>query len=313
MTLEAYFHKDPRIEEWIDQITEKVFTVCLLSGLDSEAEFQRGCQIVAKVTLLLQEIPTFPEEYLDDGLKQLVEQQLPDARVINNFPAFQATMDKMLREGIAKALESTKGESLKSQTLSMENDDEQLTEDHEQNAGIAVIDPNEESLTECAIPALASGSITCPEIRGFEDKSEGLGPEAAMIPRDTILLQSEVWEISASKAEVEVEPLTTSKAYGILRTSQVPESADQLKRVLSNVFPNSVVCWNMKLKGQTFLAQVEDILIYLFDAKQPCQIDDFTNEGWKVYVCSAEDLLFPRRLERGIRQIQRSGKKPQIV
>jgi len=312
--LEAYFHRDPRIEEWIDQITEKVFTVCLLTGLDSEAEFQRGCQIVAKITLLLQDISTFPGEYLEDGLKQLVEQQLPDARVINNFPAFQETMNNMLREGIAKALESPETESLKPQTLRIENAEEQLTEDHEQNVGMDEIDPNEEPMTDRAIPALASGSLTCSNICGFEDKSEGLDLDEPIVSRAAIIAESEVTEIvTTSKAEVEIEPQIITKAYGILRTSQVPECADQLKRVLSKVFPNGVICWNMKLKGQTFLAQVENILIYLFDAKQPCRIDDFIQEGWKVYVCSAEDLTFPRRLERGIRQIQRSGKKPQIV
>ena len=80
----------PGLREWIDQITEKVFTVCLLTGVDSDAEFQNGSQIVMKITSLLQGISSFPSEYLEDGVKQLLEQQLPDARVINNFPTFQA-------------------------------------------------------------------------------------------------------------------------------------------------------------------------------------------------------------------------------
>ena len=61
--MEAYFHSDPRIGEWVDQITEKIFTVCLLTGADSEVEFQSGSQIVTKVTHLLQGISIFPEEY----------------------------------------------------------------------------------------------------------------------------------------------------------------------------------------------------------------------------------------------------------
>lgn len=286
--MEAYFHKDPRIEEWIDQITEKVFTVCLLTGVDSEVEFQRGCQIVTKVTSLLQGISTFPSEYLEDGLKQLLEQQLPDPRVINNFPAFQDTMDKMLHEGMSKAIDSQNIEALNTLISSIENTGEHHIEDHDKNTERQKA-PIEEFMTETVIPALASVNITYPEIQGIEV------------------------EDSTINAGTENEAPINSKGYGILRTSQVPKHADSLKRVLNNIFPNGSVSWNMNLMGQTFLAQVENILICLLDTEHPCIIEDFTKEGWKVFVCSSEDLTFPRRLERGIRQIQRFGKRFQIV
>lgn len=112
ITLEPYFHSDPRIDEWVDQITQKIFTVCLLTGVDSEVEFQRGCQIVMKVTDLLQGISIFPLEYLEKGLKQLLELQLPDARVINNFPTFQDTMNKMLHEGMMRSIDAQNNENI---------------------------------------------------------------------------------------------------------------------------------------------------------------------------------------------------------
>ena len=277
--MEAYFHNDPRIQEWIDQITEKVFTVCLLTGVDSEAEFQRGCQIVTRVTSLLQGISTFPSEYLEDGLKQLLEQQLPDVRVINNFPLFQETMDKMLREGMLKAIDSQNKEALNTLFPTIENPEEYPIEDHERNMGGPEEASNEELMTSSVISALAPVNITHLEI-----------------------------------GEVPIEDnAINSKAYGMLRTSQVPEHANLLKRVLSIIFPNGTVNWNMNLKGQNFLAQVDNILICLLDTEHPCLTEDFTKEGWKVFVCSSEDLTFPRRLERGIRQIQRSGKKSKIV
>lgn len=98
--METYLHNNPRIREWINQIKEEIFIVCLLTGVDSDAEFQKGCQIVEKLTSLLQEIPMLPPEFLENGVKHLLKQQLPDARVINCFPAFQATLDRMLHEGI---------------------------------------------------------------------------------------------------------------------------------------------------------------------------------------------------------------------
>ncbi|MDR3586994.1 MAG: hypothetical protein P4L59_17035 [Desulfosporosinus sp.] len=277
--LEAYFHKDPRIAVWIDQITETVFTVCLLTGKDSEKEFQKGSQIVSQLTSLLQGISTFPTEYLEDGLKQLLEQQIPDARVIYNYPAFQDTMDRMLREGMSNVINS-QNEEVPNTSISIL---EKTREDHigEQNGNLGSPEQVsvEELLIELAIPALASFDITCPEFK-----------------------------------EIEVDDKTINiKAYGMLRTSQVPEQANPLRRILNKILPNSTVYWNINLMGQTFLAQVENILICLLDSEHPIIIEDFTKEGWKVFMCSSEDLTFPRRLERGIRQIQRLGKKSQIV
>ncbi|MDA8222218.1 MAG: hypothetical protein M0Z35_11075, partial [Desulfitobacterium hafniense] len=112
--METYFYDDPRIRKWINQIIERIFTVCILTGVGSDEEFQKGCQIVMKLTMLLQDIPSFPSEFLTDGVKQLIEQQLPDSRVINNFPKFQVTMDRMLHEGILKVTDSQKKEAFNS-------------------------------------------------------------------------------------------------------------------------------------------------------------------------------------------------------
>ena len=278
--MEAYFHKDSRIEEWVDEITEKLFTMCLLTGVDSETEYQRGCEIVMKVTTLLQEIPTFPSEYLEDGLKQLLEQQLPDAQVINNYPTFLDNMNKMLREGMAKAIDNQ---------------------------------------TDNIIPALAPLNVLKSTIIGADFESNiGAKIEVESEAKVEAKTEDEVAvEINAvdptpfkktNLANEAVKDESISIPYGMLRTSQVPEQAGQLKRVLSNIFPNGAVCWNKKLMGQIFLAQVEDILICLQDSEPPCLIENFNKEGWKVFVCRPEDLTFPRRLERGIRQIQRSGK-----
>ncbi|MCB8815203.1 hypothetical protein LJE72_06560, partial [Desulfosporosinus sp. SRJS8] len=112
--METYFYGDPRIRKWINQIIERIFTVCILTGGGSDEEFQKGCQIVMKLTTLLQDIPSFPSEFLSDGVKQLIEQQLPDSRVINNFPKFQVTMDRMLHEGILKVTDFQKKEAFNS-------------------------------------------------------------------------------------------------------------------------------------------------------------------------------------------------------
>ena len=291
--MEAYFHNDPRIEEWVDQITEKLFTACLLTGVDSEVEFQSGCQIVSKVTNLLQGISIFPSEYLEDGLNQLVEQQLPDSRVINNFPSFQDTMKRMIREGMRGALEAQNKETLltiepsekdipvKTENDAIESYKEHCEEDTERSVNVC----NDEFVTEKVMTALAS--VVTSMTKTTDHLEAGVGLQALGL------------------AEL---PLTPTKTYGIQRESQVPECADRLKQVLENFFPNVSVCWNFNLQGQKFLAQVEDILIWLDNPEQSCQVENFNKEGWKVYECRSTDLMFPRRLERGIRQIKRLGK-----
>jgi len=276
--LEAYYHSDPRIEEWVNEITEKIFTVCLLTGPDAEVEFQRGSQIVTNVTNLLQGISMFPVEYLEEGLKQLLEQQLPDSRVISNFPTFQATMNKMLRKGMLSAMATQSKEKMKNQVPSASNTYEKTKEDTEKDTFI------DNELVKVALASV--NSMT----------SKLLATEVELLPAP----ESEELIVTISDKQ--------TKPYGMIRTTQVPEQADRLKHVLNTIFPNAAIVWNLNLMGQTFLAQVEDILICLHKPEQPCPVKNFNKEGWKVYVCTSNDLMFPRRLERGIRQIQRFGK-----
>ena len=305
--MEAYFHRDPQLEEWVNQITEKIFTVCLLTGVDSEVEFQKGCQIVTKVTHLIQGISIFPSEYMEDGLKQLLEQQLPDSRVINNFPTFQDIMNKMLREGMMKAINTENKESLKniasSKMDTLENTKEDAKEKYiiqgDKNIGKSLNAFNDEFLSERVIAALASVNNAATNLWSAEAELQVNELEELMATT----------KVSSSVIASPIVSSIPTQSYGIIRKTQIPEQADRLKHVLSNIFPNVVVCWNLKLMGQTFLAQVEDILICLHNPEQPCQVENLNKEGWKVYLCSSNDLMFPRRLERGIRQIQRLGKQ----
>jgi len=521
--LEAYFRNDPRIREWINQIVEKVFTVCLLTGVDSDVEFQKGCQTVIKLASLLQEIATFPAEYLADGVKQLLEQQLPDIRVSNNFPAFQATMDRMIREGLLKATETN---NLSSHTQSTKEINKTLHAGYtERLMGVSHV----ALINDSVIPTLATFNIPYPNIKQTkvdayaladalteadaraqaeaQAKADALALAEALAQVDAltkaldqadeqakgdaqalaqtearakadaqaladvldqlntltrakkqahadalaltdVLAQAEVRAkvdaqaladaldqadaqaradaLALAEALTQVDVLTKALAQAearakadaqaladvlgqldtltqseeqakakaltlaedlvqanaradadalaladtlaqvdaliqanvqvkaesqaladvltqaetqakadtlafaealaqseakyeavatverheqVVHPSQVPQQADLLKSVLSDIFPKGNVYWNKSLMGQTFLAQVEDILIYLHDPKQPCKLTKFHKEGWKVFVCSNEDLAYPRRLERGIRQIQRLGRK----
>lgn len=98
--MEAFFSSDHEIQEWIDLFIEKLFTVSLLSGNDADSEFYQGQQAIEKIALFFQEMLELPEETIRDGIRQLVEQRLPDSRVIENFPNFYQLMNDMIRAGL---------------------------------------------------------------------------------------------------------------------------------------------------------------------------------------------------------------------
>ncbi len=102
--MEAFFSSNHEIQEWIDLFIEKLFTVSLLSGNDADSEFCQGRQAVEKIALFFQEMLELPEETIMDGIRQLVEQRLPDSRVIENFPNFYQLMNDMILAGLPSPL-----------------------------------------------------------------------------------------------------------------------------------------------------------------------------------------------------------------
>lgn len=232
--MDAHFHSNPQIEACLNQIIGTIFTVCLITGADSEAEYQSGCQVVTKAAYLLQEITMLPPDSLEDELQLLLEHILPDPQVISNFPSFQDIMRKMVHDGMTKAIDNR----------------------------------------------------TTPL----------LGEAKAKIP-----------------SQIDEHLGTDTEPSELIHRPYVPQPIENLKYVLRNIFPNVPVCWNLDLMGLTFLAQVEDILIYLDNPEQSCPVENLIKKGWKVYVCRTKDFMFPRRLEREIRLLQRLGKKQKRV
>jgi len=540
--LETYFHNDPQIKKWINHIIERIFAVCILTGVDSDEEFQKGCEIVTKLTTFLKDIPNVPSESLMDGVKQLLEQQLPDARVINNFPAFQGIMDKMLSEGLLKVigtqtrephrnisdtviskeinLEPHDSYTVTKEEIQLKADCEKLAEAlaqfeiqakadykvlaealaHAENKSKADAEKLAEALGQAEIQSKADAeklaeALSQAEIQAKTDAeklaealgqaeiqskadaeklaealaeakiqtnadaqilaealaeaeiqskadaqklaealgqaeiqskadaeklaealaeaeiqtkadaeklaealaeakiqaktdaeklaealaqaeiqtkadaeklAEALGQADIRAKADALALTNALAQVNVltqAESQAKVDALAFSEALAqldtkleaitlrqrdelakplsiknedfieqvsliklpalftsintkitqVYNTSKIPQHAELLRQVLSKIFPKGTVYWNKILMGETFLAQVEDILICLHDPESPCNTKKFNKDGWKVLVCSREDLMFPRRLGREIRQIQRSGKMSETV
>lgn len=284
--METYYHSDSRIEEWVKQIIETIFTTCILSGNDSEVEFQKGCQIVEKLTTLLQGFSTLPSEYLADGLQQIIEQQLPDSRVINNFPSFKNTMNKMLQEGMLKVINTQNNASISIDEVFNEKD--------------YPIQTNQ------VIPALAP-------VFNKEEQKEDQNDKIDCLEQPETIIEQQVCLKSSIDADTSEDNGHKTIAISLnnndeKQPNQVPSRAERLNDVLENIFPQAHVLWNITLLEENFLAQVEDTLIFIKDSARTCETVRFMNNGWRILVLEEEDLSFPRRLERKIKRHRRSRK-----
>lgn len=262
--METYYHSDPKIEVWAKQITEKLLTASLLSGADSDFEYQKGCQLVAKLTALLQRPSEIPAEYLADGIKQIIEQQLPDSRVTSNISMFQDIMTRMIYEGMVRAI------------------------------GAAEIKPEEIEAFQSQ-PALAV-------------VYQGKGMDKPVNPVNLVNLRN-----SGNLGNLDNpvnsanDPIAESDEQE--QVSEVQLQKERLKKLLIYLFPKETIQWDLRLHEETFLAQVKDILIYCGNLDQAFKEEIYTKDGWKIMMVGEEELAFPRRLQRNIKNLLRSGKK----
>ncbi|MHB1651967.1 MAG: hypothetical protein ACYCVD_05735 [Desulfitobacteriaceae bacterium] len=366
--MEAYFYGDTRIQEQLDLIVERLFTACLLTGKEADSEFAKGRTAVQKVGLALLESSVLTPELLGEGLVQLVEQRLPDPRVIENFPAFRTMMGKMLQEGIG-SLEIHPPENMETAYLqrlhapspvSVRNTSKVVLAGgrtpvliQEPGAGPIPVRARvlDNSHLEEGIAALAGILQTERGLKDILDDGDYRGPLGNMIENseNSIVMGSkamvefsqgiaeEVKVISTedrekagiefallpkgigvdgvqglTKAEVQVSQVRSHGGVARTRASQIPPEGARLALVLKQMFPDSQVRWDFPLAGYRFMAQVEDLLIFINEPLDNHPIYKLERQGWRLVVCSGEDLAYPRRVERLIRLALRKVKRAPV-
>ncbi|WP_088189067.1 hypothetical protein [Desulfosporosinus sp. FKA] len=302
--METYFHNDPRIHEWIEQITEKIFTVCLLKGVDAETEFNKGCRIVVKLTILLQSIAIFPPEYLKEGVEQLIEQQLPAKKIINNFPSFADIKSRMLAEGVSQAINIGRNEEisepvvLKLPAEDVYNNFDKIISSNQDFASEEELSIHkDEDVEECSENIASALSLVNETNKNYQEPFQE-AIESAQVPMNLQHKNDEKGQEFNLESRVNDEK-------GLDCQSHSDEAKERLEYVLKTIYPGKSIQWNMKVANQPVFAKIEDLLICLDDPTNFCNAKLLNRQGWKALICSYEDLLYPRRVERGIRQILR--------
>lgn len=115
--MQTFFKENPEINQWVDLLIQKLLTVNILTGNDADSEFHEGRLLVEKIAKSFQEIIDLPQESLVDGIQQLVEQKLPDHRVVENFPEFYLSMHKIILAGLQNLVIIDRNENVENEFI----------------------------------------------------------------------------------------------------------------------------------------------------------------------------------------------------
>lgn len=347
--MEAYFFQDPGIQEHIDHIIEKLFAVCLLTGPDSDAEFQRGLKSAQKLVTALASVSSLSEAEIYNGVRQIIEQRLPDPRVIENFPVFNTVLERMIMESVSIAplpptIAGTRVNIIDGRSTAKPDPSQvkiRAYENRYPESLQAMTQPTlenpqaERPSVTAAVPETIPSPLAAVPTEESEDKLKaGSNTKAVIEPVIKSVIEPGVnpkieWMIEP-EAQPETEPQTVDvqlkeehhpelkpelapvkmhssaskpSQVAVKQSLSAPTEAEYLALVLSYLFPKASVRWNMNLAGYQFLAQVEDVLIYLDQLANGTEVEHkMRAEGWRIIVLAYEDLRYWRRLERQIRK-----------
>lgn len=300
--METFFKENTDIQEWVDLLIEKIFTVCLLSGPDADSEFNRGRQASDRIAYILQGLTKLPNDTLKEGIRQLVEQRLPDPRVIDNFPQFYTLMEDMIQSGVPNAQTTEVASYLPTSAFFTEMPSSKIL------------------LTRTPDKTENSSQVYLPEV-AVSDNEDSVAinvfaPLAPLVPYPSILhnesispVSSEPELVSSESATASLEPGCSLKDESECVNANPPES-EPLSRVLKELYPEEQPRWNIMIDQIPILTQIENLVILI--SKESCsEIEDtkksLEKQGWSVVICQHEDLAYPRRLERFIRQTLRKS------
>jgi|GEM_PF-1067971 hypothetical protein len=81
----------------IDHLIESLVAAQLRNPQDARQSFNEGCQLVAQLFDLLGQFIGPHPEYMETAVKELVNQRIPDQRLLNGFSGFNTLLDEMCK------------------------------------------------------------------------------------------------------------------------------------------------------------------------------------------------------------------------
>ncbi|MDR3289384.1 MAG: hypothetical protein LBT22_08150 [Peptococcaceae bacterium] len=340
--MDSLFIQNSQLLRWVDQIIEKLIIVCLLEGRETEQEFNQGRALVGKVLEELQRWPVDTDEKRRQVMNQLLEQRLPDQRIVHNFSGWKEIMDRMVQEGIERFKDEKNpaplmaAEPVLSASSRVVLSAGRIVRPDQKQQSITIrpysltVQEEEENPEDFLIPVMAKAELGGEEMQPGEivenKRKEHDSPviEEARLPApsdDREHLQPPVNEISRPlKKEPEIfrrEGHRRGTPY--IKSKKQPDNLlepaarepikelqfkEKLRSLLAQIFPGAIIHWDLTLAGRTFTAQVGRCLFYITEKDNDVKGRQKTllEQGWKIIGLTKEDLSFPRRVRRVIRQ-----------
>ncbi len=90
----------------IDRLIEIVIAVAIKKPQEAERDFEEGCQVIAELFGLLEQIIGPQNEYLNIAIEEMVAQRMPDQRILDSFdlqPLLEAMFQQVRAQVSAKA------------------------------------------------------------------------------------------------------------------------------------------------------------------------------------------------------------------
>lgn len=343
--METFFMQNSEIQEWVDLFIEKLFTVCLLGNSNVDSELYSGRLAVEKIAYALQTVTDLSDESLNEGIHQIIEQRLPDPRVAENFPQFYNLMEELIRSGISSThqneipplqINANISTGMPSSRIVLKQGSEHGESSLPINIPKSII-KNEDY---AAIPVLAPipdltqdqanniSELNEPIIEMAESSPSELSSEVAA-PLETsaeqliaAVSESILNTIEPSQEDEISQPDLTAKTIELDPTSNIdttishaPAGEERLSKLLKQIYPESNPLWNVMIGGHPIFAQVSELLIYIQSeteeaAEQTSAIEKNMHKlGYYVAFLQKQDLAYPRRMERSIRQALRKERK----
>lgn len=334
--METFYRENTDIQEWVDLLIEKLFTVCLLSGSEADSEFYRGKQAAENISTILQNLTTLSQDALKDGIQQLIEQRLPDPRVVDNFPQFYSLMEEMIQSGLPIVKISEPEGQIPSLTISSEVASSKITlgrgRETIENSIKVYIPKFEESNNEVDAVVDVFAPSTSSKIEDLPAEIELYWGEQEQEKAEMEIEEDEV-EIEI-EGEVEIEEEEKEESYInespndgddgdnavaeitlalIEATPSIPVEGEQLSRVLKQIYPEEQPLWNVEFNQVPIFAQISNLAFILTEDNSidtEGSVNDLESKGLSVIMCHRDDLAYPRRIERFIRNTLRKTISP---
>lgn len=277
------------LEHEILRLTDRLIEAAIQLGDKEEAErkqeFVRSLGIVQELAQRISQYLSGKEEHLEELLRQLTRQKLPDQSILNSFTNFSANLNELIIGGLNLY------QQLKNTPLA-ETEETDAGKEWAEETGHLEIQPEEE-----------------------QDSTDLDNEEIAVVPVSDEVTHSETRE---DKILEKQDCLSNRPLNNAEQSAASPKTINQLEKILMQIFPGKKLVKGYKFHGFEIEYFFPELNLAIEKNHNPG-----TSNSWKEYHClkagitlvkiSDEELGYYRRLSRHLKHYLASLQKSNTI